>query len=264
VTQSSSASSILIDHVGRITILSMDRPQVANALHPMAHEEMSRAIDAFIADDEQWVLVITGVGERAFCAGMDLKFRVSHGRQPLPITGFGGLVLRPPLLKPIIAAVNGVALGGGFELALACDMIVASSNASFALPEVKQGLAAMAGGLVRLPRAIGPRRAMELALTGRCLSAEEAVALGLVSRLVPPDRALEGALELAGELLTSAPLALRATKDVILRSMDEPDIATALERQNDYASVLKMRASEDAAEGPRAFAEKRPPRWRGR
>ncbi|MGF7136084.1 enoyl-CoA hydratase/carnithine racemase [Paraburkholderia sp. EB58] len=248
---------------GRLTLITINRPGVLNALHPPAHHELATAFDAFQRDSSQWVAIITGAGDRAFCAGNDLKFRVAEGRQRMPQSGFAGLTARFELDKPVLAAVNGLAVGGGFELALACDVIVADERAQFALPEVRVGLAALAGGLHRLPREIGLKAAMGIALTGRRIDAAEAQHLGLVNEVAPTGTSLDVARRWAGEILLSGPLAVRATKQTILRGLDEPGLSEALRLQVQYPAVMAMYASEDATEGPRAFAERRLPRWQG-
>jgi enoyl-CoA hydratase/carnithine racemase len=246
---------------GRTLIVRIERPEVLNALHAPAHGEMAAAFDAFAADDDLWVAIITGTGERAFCAGNDLKHQAAHGIEPLPPSGFAGLTSRLDLAKPVIAAVNGVAMGGGFETALACDIVVASELARFALPEPKVGMAALAGGLLRLPAAIGIKRAMPLILTGRAVTPAEGERMGFVSEVVASGREVERALAIAGEIAACGPAAVRAAKQVAMRGLDLP-LAEALERQWEWPAVKAMRASPDYLEGPRAFAEKRPPRWR--
>jgi enoyl-CoA hydratase/carnithine racemase len=247
----------------RLTLITINRPDVLNALHPPAHHELATAFNAFQRDSSQWVAIVTGAGDRAFCAGNDLKFRVAEGRQRMPESGFAGLTARFDLDKPVLAAVNGLAVGGGFELALACDLIVADELAQFALPEVRVGLAALAGGLHRLPREIGLKAAMGIALTGRRVDAAEAQHLGFVNEVAPAGTSLSVARRWAEEILRSGPLAVRATKQTILRGLDEPRLSEALRLQGQYPAVLAMYASEDATEGPRAFAERRLPRWQG-
>jgi enoyl-CoA hydratase/carnithine racemase len=254
---------ISVEQEGHLTLITINRPGVLNALHPPAHHELATAFDVFQNDANQWVAIVTGAGERSFCAGNDLKFRVAEGRQRMPQSGFGGLTARFDLDKPVLAAVNGLALGGGFELALACDLIVADECAEFALPEVRVGLAALAGGLHRLPREIGLKAAMGIALTGRRVSAEEGSRLGFVNEVAPSKTSLDVARRWASEILRGGPLAVRATKQTILRGLDEPGLSEALSLQGQYPAVTTMYASEDALEGPQAFAEKRPPRWRG-
>jgi acetyl-CoA C-acetyltransferase len=249
---------------GRVTLITIDRPESANALHPEASWEMASVFDEFAADPDQWVAILTGAGERAFSAGMDLKYRAQFGRQPLPASGFGGMTKRFDLDKPVIAAINGAAMGGGFELALACDLIVASERARFGLPEVKRGLVAFGGGLHRLPRQVGLRIAMELALTGREMDAQEALSLHIVNAVVPQAELMAEARRWVDILLSAGPLAIRASKQAMMRGLDEPGVAAALARQDDYPAVQVARASADAREGALAFAEKRQPRWEGR
>ena len=176
--------------------------------------------------------------------------------------GFGGLTSRFDLTKPVIAAVNGVAMGGGFEIALACDLIIASEKAMFALPEPKVGLAALAGGLNRLPRQIGSKRALGMILTGRHVPAQEGFELGFVNEVVPHEQLMSRALDWAKQILACSPLSIRASKDVVYRSLDTASLQDAMAAT--YDSVLKLRASEDFIEGPKAFAEKRAPNWKGR
>ena len=170
---------------GPVTIVTLSRPEVYNALHIDAHFELNKVFDDFAADPEQWVAIVTGAGDKAFCAGNDLKWQAAGGKRGWDKGGFAGLTARFDCDKPIIAAVNGVAMGGGFEVALACDLIIASDNATFALPEPRVGLAALAGGLQRLPRQIGLKRAMGMILTARHVSAKEGLELGFVNEVVP-------------------------------------------------------------------------------
>lgn len=246
------------DHIMTVTI---ERPDRLNALHPPANAELGEVFDDFAADDDMWVAIITGRG-RGFSAGNDLRYQAEGGeRVPMP-RGFGGLTSRFDLSKPVIAAVNGVAMGGGFEIALACDLIIASEKALFALPEPKVGLAALAGGLNRLPRQIGPKRALGMILTGRHVPAEEGLQLGFVNEVVPHDELMAAANRWAEQICACAPLSIRASKDVVYRSLDSASLKESMEAQ--YDSVRAMAKSEDFVEGPRAFAEKRPPEWKGR
>jgi enoyl-CoA hydratase/carnithine racemase len=182
----------------------------------------------------------------------------------MPATGFAGLTSRFDLHKPVIAAVNGLALGGGFELALACDLVVADERAQFGLPEVRVGLAALSGGLQRLPRQIGPKLAMEIVLTGRRLGAEELLRHGVVNAVAPAGEALARARAHAAEILAAAPLAVRASKHAMLRGLEHAALQDAIAEQDHLPTVIAMRASEDALEGPQAFAQKRAPKWRAR
>jgi enoyl-CoA hydratase/carnithine racemase len=182
----------------------------------------------------------------------------------MPASGFGGLTARFDLDKPVIAAVNGLALGGGFELALACDLIVADESAEFALPEVGVGLAALAGGLQRLPQQIGLKAAMAMALTGRRVPAFELQRLGAVNEVTPAGNSVDGARRWAAEIVRAAPLAVRASKQVMMRGLEAPTIAAGWMQQESLPAVLAMRASQDAIEGPLAFAEHRQPQWQAR
>jgi crotonobetainyl-CoA hydratase len=257
------SGNILVEQRGRITILTINRPAAMNALDKAAQFEMSDKIEAFAADPEQWIAIITGAGDRAFCAGNDLKQVLVPGEPFFPETGFGGVTGRFDLHKPLIAAVNGIAFGGGFELALACDLVVAVETASFALPEAKVGLAAMGGGLLRLPHHVGPKRAMEIILTGERVTAAQGKDMGFINHVTPPGAALEAALGLAEKVLAASPLSIRASKAVVERAI-YADLRRAMTAHLEYPEIVAMRASEDALEGPRAFAERRAPRWQGR
>ncbi|MBF2755687.1 MAG: enoyl-CoA hydratase/isomerase family protein [Gammaproteobacteria bacterium AqS3] len=247
----------------RIRIVTINRPERMNALHPPANRELAEAFDEFAASEELWVAIITGAGDRAFSAGNDLRHQAEGGDMSgQPATGFGGLTSRYDLDKPVIAAVNGVAMGGGFEIALACDLIIASDNARFALPEPRVGLAALAGGLHRLPRQIGMKRALGMMLTGRHVMADEGQELGFVNQVVPQDQLLQTALDWAGQILECSPMSVRATKQAAYQGLSEPDLEKAISAR--YPAVKALYESEDFIEGPRAFAEKRPPEWKGR
>lgn len=248
---------------GQVLIVTIDRPEVLNALHPPAHRELARVFDDFDADPELRVAILTGRGERAFCVGSDLKARAALGRDDFPATGFAGLTHRFDRTKPTIAAVNGLAIGGGFETVLACDIVIASESAAFGFPEPHVGLAALGGGgLHRLVRQISLKRAMGLILTGRRMAAAEAHALGLVNEVVPATTLMTRARAWAEEILAGAPLAIAASMEVARDSLAQPDLAAALRAT--YPAAERMLASADAQEGPRAFAEKRKPLWQGR
>jgi crotonobetainyl-CoA hydratase len=210
------------------------------------------------------VAIVTGAGERAFSAGNDLKHQAMGGKMGNPPSGFAGLANRFDLNKPLIAAVNGVAMGGGFEIALACDLIIASENAVFALPEPKVGLAALAGGLHRLPRAIGLKRAMGMILTARRVSAREGQELGFVNEVVAPEDLMAAAKRWAGLIAECSPMSIRASKQAVLKGLDEPTLEAAIKGQNRYHAVAALFTSEDFKEGPMAFAQKRAPNWKGR
>lgn len=249
---------------GHILVVTIKRPAQMNALHPPANFELAKIFDHFANDPALWVAIITGEGERAFSAGNDLVYQASGQPMSVPSTGFAGLTARFDLNKPVIAAVNGVAMGGGFEIALACDLIVASENAIFALPEPKVGLAALAGGLHRLPRQIGLKQAMGMILTARRVGAAEGKALGFVNDVVPLAELLATAKKWAGLIAECSPMSIRASKEAVLRGLDEPSLKAALENQRGYEALKAMFKSEDLIEGPLAFAQKRQPKWKGR
>src|SRR4051812_32263958 len=233
-----------------------------NALHPPGNRDLSEVFDAFQSDPDLWVAIITGAGDRAFSAGNDLKYQAGGGdRSGQPASGFAGITARYDLNKPVIAAVNGVAMGGGFEIALACDIIVAAENAVFALPEVRVGLAALAGGVHRLPRTIGTKNALGMILTGRRVSAAEGQQLGFVNEVVPEGQAVEGARRWAAQILEASPMSVRASKQAVLQGLEHAGVEAASGAR--YPAVAEMVASEDFIEGPLAFAEKRPPDWKG-
>ena len=254
---------IKVERDGPITTVILNRPDVMNALHLPAHEELAKAFDAFAADPEQWVAIVTGAGERAFSAGNDLKHQAMGGKMGQPPSGFAGLTARFDMTKPVIAAVNGVAMGGGFEIALACDLIIASETATFALPEPKVGLAALAGGLHRLPRAIGLKRAMGMILTARRVSAAEGLQLGFVNEVVAPGELMAAARRWAGLIAECGPMSIRASKEAVLKGLDV-GLEEALGGQMRYPAIAALLRSEDFVEGPLAFAQKRAPNWKGR
>lgn len=254
---------IRLDRDGAILTITIDRPEVLNSLHQAAHFELDRAFNHFRDDDTLYVAIITGVGERAFCVGTDLKSLAKTGPYEYPPGGFGGITTRFDLWKPVIASINGHALGGGAEIVAACDLAVASEHAELGLPEPRVGLAALGGGaLQRLARDMPMKDAMKLVLTGTRISAAEARRVSLINDVAPRGEALAHAKALAREILACAPLAVQASKQVMLQSLAEPDLASAMRRK--YPAAERMLASEDAIEGPRAFSEKRMPRWRGR
>src|SRR2546423_12200266 len=249
---------------GHVLTVTINRPEVMNALHPKANAELAGVWDEFAADPELWIGIITGAGDRAFSAGNDLKHQASGGDMSgQPASGFAGLTSRFDLDKPVIAAVNGVAMGGGFEIALACDIIVASEQAVFALPEPRVGLAALAGGLHRLPRQIGLKRAMGMILTARHVTAREGHELGFVNEVVPPGEALAAAERWAETICKNSPMSIRASKQTIQTGL-AMSLGQAIAEQRDYPAVKAMVASQDYVEGPKAFSEKRPPKWLGR
>lgn len=245
----------------RVLTVTIDRPERLNALHPAAHQELTEVFDEFSNNDELWVAVITGEG-RAFCAGNDLREQAEFGAIWFPEKGFGGITARFDLTKPIIAAVNGPAMGGGFEIALACDLIIASDKAIFALPEPRLGLAALAGGLHRLPRQIGIKHALGMILTGRTVTAVEGAEMGFVNEVVPHEDLMAVVSDWVDQILQCAPLSIRASKDVVYKSMSMDSLEDSMSAC--YESVEQLIESEDFKEGPRAFAAKRTPKWQGR
>ena len=249
-------------HITRITL---NRPKAMNALHGAMHRELEAAFNAFAADDDQYLCVIDGAGERAFCAGSDLKSIADNGEHATyPEHGYAGLIERFDLNKPVIAAVDGFALGGGFEIALACDIIIATERSSFGLPEPLVGAVALGGGVHRLARQIGLKQAMGMVLSAKSVTAADGHRLGFVTELVADD-GLEVAVERWCEaILAGSPVAIQASKEAMLRGLDEPSLAAAIQGQEAYPAFARWRSSEDAIEGPRAFAEKRPPNWSGR
>ncbi|BEV02617.1 enoyl-CoA hydratase-related protein [Novosphingobium olei] len=254
---------IKIEREERVTWIRLARPEVLNAIDADMHDELEAAFDAFAADPDQWICVVTGEG-RAFCAGSDLKSVVANGHRDYPAHGYAGLIERFDCDKPIIAMVNGLALGGGFEVALACDLIIAAESASFGLPEPLVGAVALGGGVHRLARQIGLKKAMGMILSARRVSAAEGERLGFVTQVVP-DEELEAATRAWLEtILKGAPLSIRASKQAVMRGLDEPSLEAAIEGQEDYPAFAAWRRSEDAREGALAFAEKRAPAWKGR
>jgi enoyl-CoA hydratase/carnithine racemase len=244
----------------RLTLITINRPEVYNALHSPAHFEFDSVFNEFASDPDQWVAIITGAGDKAFSAGNDLKFQAAGGSNDRPGTGFAGLTERFDLSKPVIAAVNGYAMGGGFEIALACDLIVASQNAIFALPEPRVGLAALAGGLHRLPRIIPQKQALGMILTGRRVTAEEGEQLGFINEVTKPEALLDAARRWADLILECSPMSIRASKQSVYQGLTEPRLGNAI--QEVYPAVQSLYDSSDFIEGPLAFSEKRAPKWK--
>ena len=252
-----------VQTAGHVLTVTIDRPEVMNALHFAANFELAQVFDQFDADPDLWVAILTGAGDRAFCAGLDLKSLDPDRPLPKdPPSGFGGLTHRFTSSKPIIAAVNGVAAGGGFEIALACDLIVASETAFFTLPEARVGLVPMAGGMHRLTRQIGLKLGMGMLLTGRRVSAQEALDLGFVNEVVPGGELMRAAHRWADDIQKCAPLSVRASKACVMQGSKHGSVQAAITAH--YDAVDEMLQSEDLREGLSAFQEKRRPQWRGR
>jgi enoyl-CoA hydratase len=246
---------------GRVAVLTINRPEARNAVNGDVARTMEEGLDRLEEDEDIWVGIVTGAGP-VFSAGADLKAIASGQAADLQTKrgGFGGIAARQRT-KPLIAAVDGPALAGGTEIVLSCDLVVASTNARFGIPEVKRSLVAAAGGLFRLPRALPRNIAMELALTGDPIDAERAHHFGLVNELVEPGKALEAALALAERVTVNAPIAVRESRRVLLDGMlADDDTAWKIT----FDAMAKAMATEDFAEGPRAFIEKRAPEWKGR
>ena len=254
------------DHLLSITI---DRPEVLNAVSAVTNFELEVAFDAFEQDRQLWVAIITGAGSKAFCTGGDISDMASStegGDFRIPPTGFGGLTSRRCCYKPIIAAVNGMALGGGLEIALAADVIIASERASFGLPEPKIGGAAIAGGIHRLVRQIGLKPAMGMLLSAEPVSAVRAYDLGLVNLVVEPENLMAAARDFADKIIRCAPLAIQATKPCAIEGLNLGSVENAMraQQEGDFEVLDQMIRSEDIREGLNAFLEKRPPRWKNR
>jgi enoyl-CoA hydratase len=257
-TEYERVTSVLTEFADGIAVITINRPEARNAVDQTVAEGIAAAIDVFEARNDLTVAILTGAGG-TFCAGMDLKAFTRGERALLPGRGFAGLTERPPS-KPLIAAVEGWALAGGFELALAADLIVAARDAKFGLPEVTRGLVAAAGGLLRLPKILPYQLAMHAALTGEPLTAESAHAHGLVTVLSEPGQSLVKARELAATIAANGPLAVRATKQIMAMAVDY-ESADAFAAQQEITGPVF--ASADAQEGALAFAEKRSPVWKG-
>jgi len=255
----------LYEKNGHVATITINRPEVMNALHPAASHEIAELWDDFAADDNLWVAILTGAGSRSFSAGNDLKAQAAGvGRLEPGVVprqgGFGGITSRFDMHKPVIAAVNGWAMGGGFEMALASDIIIASDQARFGLPEPRVGLYAGAGGIHRLPRQIPLKLAMGMILTGRNLDAETAKEYGFVNEVVPHDDLMGAAERWANEILECAPLSVRGSKQGSMEGLEIP-LESAMSRS--FYWLNRHNTSPDQKEGPIAFSEKRTPNWTG-
>jgi enoyl-CoA hydratase len=256
------ADEVLRERRGHVEILTINRPEARNAINGAVSLAMSGFMDELTEDPDCWVVVITGSGDKAFSAGMDLKaFSSGEGGSIMGASGgFGGLTQRD-FPKPLIAAVNGSALAGGFEIMLSCDLVVAAEHATFGIPEAKRGLVAGAGGLIRMPKRLPIAIALELAMTGDAIDAARAFELGLVNRVVPSSVVVEEAVSLADRIAANAPLAVRYSKSVMKQA---GEVSEAEGWKINAEAVRVVFSSADAMEGPVAFAEKRPPNWQGK
>jgi enoyl-CoA hydratase/carnithine racemase len=252
-----------IERDGHVLIVTINRPDQRNALHPGANHELGGVFDGFESDPDLWIAILTGAGDKAFCAGADLKagdLTSAEGAAFVPPSGFGGLTSRFDRRKPVIAAVNGFAMGGGFELALACDIVVAAERARFGLSEPRVGLAALGGGIQRIVREVGPKRAHGLLLTGKQISAREAANWGVVNEVVPDGEVMASAKRWANEILACSPSSVIATK-AVASALDGQTVRQSMDSMFALSEVKAIFTSPDCHEGPRAFAERRPPNW---
>jgi enoyl-CoA hydratase/carnithine racemase len=253
------ADEVLRERRGHVEILTINRPEARNAINRATAIALGDALDSCESDDDVWVVVLTGAGDKAFSAGMDLK-AFAQGEFPITEKGFGGITQRD-FPKPLIAAANGAALAGGFEILISCDIVVAADHAKFGIPEASRGLVAGAGGLIRLPKRIPLAVAYEMALTADPIDATRAYELGLVNRVVPGDQVLDEAIALAERIAKNAPLAVRTSKDVMRKSRELSEEESWTLNAEAFGMIGR---SADALEGAVAFAEKREPRWQGK
>mgnify|MGYP003918952769 FL=1 len=252
--------NVNISHDGPVTFIKLNRPEAMNSITDEMHHNLNAAFDDFSSNKNQLVAVISGEGDKAFCAGSDLNDGIDG---EYPRGGYAGLINRFDLAKPVIAAVDGYALGGGFELALACDLIVASKRSTFGLPEPLVGAVALGGGLHRLPRQIGLKNAMAMILTSRKYSAEEGLRMGFVNEVVPHDELSGVVKKYCYDILKGAPMAIQASKMTVSKGLSEESLENAIAKQKSYHEFINWRNSNDAIEGIKAFSEKRKPNWTG-
>jgi len=251
-----------VSHEDKLCVITINRPAVRNALHRPANLELQQAFDDFQNNSALRVAILTGSGTEAFCAGNDLKYQAAGNDTTYPEGGFGGITARFAMNKPVIAAVNGLAMGGGFEIALACDIIVASDNAFFALPEPLVGLAAICGGTLRLTQQIPTKQAMGIILTGRRVPAQEGQSLGFVNEVVQRGEALTAARRWADQILKCSPMAIRASKQLAYKGIQNTNLEETYPLQKTFPAVKALYASHDRTEGPKAFSEKRQAVWK--
>jgi enoyl-CoA hydratase len=252
------AEEVLRERRGHVEVLTINRPEARNAINRATALALGEALDDCETDDDVWVVVLTASGDKAFSAGMDLK-AFAAGEFPITDQGFGGITQRD-FPKPLIAAANGSALAGGFEIMISCDMVIAADHAKFGIPEASRGLVAGGGGLIRLPKLIPLAVAYEMALTADPIDAQRAYELGLVNRVVPGDQVLDAAVALAERIASNAPLAVRTSKDVMKRSRELTEEECWTLNTEAFGMIGR---SADALEGAVAFAEKRTPIWQG-
>jgi enoyl-CoA hydratase/carnithine racemase len=253
------ADEVLSERRGHVEILTINRPEARNAINRATAIALGDALDRCESDNDVWVVVLTAAGDKAFSAGMDLK-AFAAGEFPITEKGFGGLTKRE-FTKPLIAAANGSALAGGFEMMISCDMVVAADHAKFGIPEASRGLVAGAGGLIRLPKRIPLAVAYEMALTAEPIDAARAYELGLVNRVVPGEQVLDAAVALAERIAKNAPLAVRTSKSIMRRAIELNEDDAWVASDEAFAMIGQ---SADAMEGAVAFAEKREPNWQGK
>ena len=255
--------TIRIEVSGGVRTVTLNRPEVLNAINARMHDELEEAFNQYAAAPDEHLCVVTGTG-RAFCAGTDLKAAIAEGRRPYPAHGYAGLVERFDCPKPFVAAVNGLALGGGFELALACDVIIAAQSAGFGLPEPLVGAVALGGGLHRIARQVPLKQAMGLILSSRRVSAADGFRMGFVTEVAADAELGQAVARFAADVLKASPVSIRTSKALVQSGLALPEVAAALKAQRSDSAFEAWGTSDDAREGLCAFAEKRAPQWKGR